>query len=161
MTAVSGGNDYTWSEKGIAWPGEAKKYASKPGYDASQITPPPNWAKRFPDGYNDSNLPNLKEDEHFQNWMRTAGLPTFTKLWGRNDDETLKQGSYQIVINMSASLLSILQWRLAVCTLALALVRSAGCAPAAFADADRRAPSLFSSPLQTSPCGRTRAPSRS
>ena len=95
-------SNYTWSEKNIAWPGEAKKYASKPGYDASQITPPPNWAKRFPDGYNDSNLPNLKEDEHFQNWMRTAGLPTFTKLWGRNDNDVLKKGRYQITANLSA-----------------------------------------------------------
>lgn len=58
---------------------------------------------RFPDGYtNDTLPPNLKEDEHFQNWMRTAGLPTFTKLWGRNDNDNLLAGRYQIVIDLSA-----------------------------------------------------------
>ncbi len=97
--------NYTWSETGIAWPGESKKYATKPNYDISQITPPPNWARRFPDGYTDSNPPpDLKSDEHFQNWMRTAGLPTFTKLWGRNDNMKLAKGRYQITVNMSAYL---------------------------------------------------------
>ncbi|KAH9946361.1 cell cycle control protein [Epithele typhae] len=98
--ATENSTTYLWSEKNIAWPGESKKYATKPGYDPSQITPPPNWIKRFP-SYNSSNLPNLKEDEHFQNWMRTAGLPTFTKLWGRNDDTTLQKAQWRIVINMN------------------------------------------------------------
>lgn len=62
--------------------------------------------KRFPDGYNETNPPpNLKEDLHFQNWMRTAGLPTFTKLYGRNDADTMVAGTYQIVIGLSASAL--------------------------------------------------------
>ncbi|GJE86820.1 cell cycle control protein [Phanerochaete sordida] len=96
-TAGNGATSYIWSEKGIAWPGEAKKYASTPGYDINDIAPPPNWRVRFP-AYNSSiPPPNLKEDEHFQNWMRTAGLPTFTKLWGRNDNDKLPQGRYQIV----------------------------------------------------------------
>ncbi|RPD65840.1 Lem3/Cdc50 [Lentinus tigrinus ALCF2SS1-7] len=94
--------NYTWSEKGIAWPGESKKYATKPDYDVSQITPPPNWARRFPGGYTDTNPPpDLKSDEHFQNWMRTAGLPTFTKLWGRNDNTKLAKGRYQITVNLN------------------------------------------------------------
>lgn len=102
LTTDSGTN-YTWSEKGIAWPGEAKKYTSKPDYELSQITPPPNWALRFPDGYTEQNPPpDLSADEHFQNWMRTAGLPTFTKLWGRNDDTKLLKGSYEITVNLSA-----------------------------------------------------------
>ena len=64
--------------------------------------PPPNWRVRFP-AYNSTfPPPNLKEDEHFQNWMRTAGLPTFTKLWGRNDNDVLKKGRYQITANLSA-----------------------------------------------------------
>ncbi|KAI8998902.1 transcription regulator [Trametes punicea] len=93
---------YNFSEKGIAWPGESKKYATAPGYDLSQITPPPNWALRFPQGYtNNTPPPNLKEDEHFQNWMRTAGLPTFTKLWGRNDNQKLLKGRYQITVNLN------------------------------------------------------------
>lgn len=105
LTAVqtdgSTNSDYSFSETGIAWPGEAKKYGSTPGYNLSDIVPPPNWQKRFPDGYNSSNVPNLHTDEHFQNWMRTAGLPTFTKLYGRNDDQPLLAGTYQLTIDMS------------------------------------------------------------
>ncbi|PIL23737.1 transporter [Ganoderma sinense ZZ0214-1] len=93
---------YTWSQDGIAWPGESKKYASAPNYQLSEIVPPPNWADRFPDGYTNSTPPpDLKADEHFQNWMRTAGLPTFTKLWGRNDSAKLPKGRYQIVVNLN------------------------------------------------------------
>lgn len=95
---------YLWSEKGIAWPGEANKYAVTPGYSIDEVAPPPNWLARFPNGYTNSTPPpNLKEDEHFQNWMRTAGLPTFTKLWGRNDNDNLAAGRYQIVANLSRS----------------------------------------------------------
>jgi hypothetical protein len=92
------------SETGIAWPGEAKKYTAQPDYNLSQIVPPPNWRARYPEGYTESNPPpNLKENEHFQNWMRTAGLPTFTKLYSRNDVDRLLKGRYQIVVSMSAS----------------------------------------------------------
>jgi len=94
--------EYTMSEKNIAWPGEAKKYVAQPDYQLSEIVPPPNWRARYPDGYTESNPPpNLKEDEHFQNWMRTAGLPTFTKLYSRNDSDKLSKGRYQIVVNMN------------------------------------------------------------
>lgn len=93
---------YTFSESGIAWPGEEKRYAESPNYALDQIIPPPNWAKRFPNNYTSDNPPpNLKTDEHFQNWMRTAGLPTFTKLYGRNDNDDLPKGRYQIIVNMS------------------------------------------------------------
>ncbi|KAK0240501.1 cell cycle control protein [Armillaria nabsnona] len=98
---------YEFSSNNIAWSGEAKKYATTPigsgGYSSlDDIVPPPNWMKRFPNGYNDTNLPpNLKEDLHFQNWMRTAGLPTFTKLYGRNDADTMVAGTYQIVIGLN------------------------------------------------------------
>ncbi|KAG8904710.1 hypothetical protein FRB99_001296 [Tulasnella sp. 403] len=91
---------YNFTAKGIAWPGEAKKYSSQPGYASlSEILPPPNWMARYPDNYTEQNPPpNLHEDEHFQNWMRTAGLPTFSKLYGRNDNETLEKGTYQVTI---------------------------------------------------------------
>ena len=100
---------YVFSSTGIAWPGEAKKYTASPigsgGYpNLSSIVPPPNWQLRFPDNYTDQNPPpNLKTDEHFQNWMRTAGLPTFTKLYGRNDNETMQKGTYQVIIGLSES----------------------------------------------------------
>jgi len=100
--AAGASTEYTMSEKNIAWPGEAKKYVATPNYDISEIVPPPNWRARYPENYTESNPPpNLKEDEHFQNWMRTAGLPTFTKLYSRNDADTLLKGRYQIVVSMN------------------------------------------------------------
>lgn len=94
---------YNFSETGIAWPGEAKKYTSKPDYDFSQIVPPPNWALMYPNNYSDSSPPpDLHANEHFQNWMRTAGLPTFSKLYGRNDADDLKSGQYSITVNLSS-----------------------------------------------------------
>ena len=109
LTLLNPSNDgpqsYNFADTGIAWPGEAKKYAEKPGYNLSDILPPPNWALRFPNGYTeDLPPPNLKADEHFQNWMRTAGLPTFTKLYGRNDKDQLVKGTYQLVVNLSTIL---------------------------------------------------------
>jgi len=103
LTLLGPSTNYTMSETGIAWPGEAKKYASRPGYsNLSMIVPPPNWAKQFPNGYtNATPPPDLHTNEHFQNWMRTAGLPTFTKLYSRNDTETLIKGRYQIVVGMN------------------------------------------------------------
>ncbi|KZT03567.1 cell cycle control protein [Laetiporus sulphureus 93-53] len=93
---------YNFSSSGIAWPGEAKKYATSPAYNISEIVPPPNWHDTYPDGYTEDNPPpDLKTNEHFQNWMRTAGLPTFTKLYGRNDDTTLVKGRYQITVNLN------------------------------------------------------------
>ena len=93
---------YTFSEKGIAWPGEKKKYSATTQYTLSDIVPPPNWALRYPNGYTESNFPDLTQDEHFQNWMRTAGLPTFSKLYGRNDNDDLKAGTYTLDVYMSA-----------------------------------------------------------
>ncbi|KAK2467093.1 hypothetical protein APHAL10511_001351 [Amanita phalloides] len=98
---------YTFSSIGIAWPGEAKKYVSSPitptgGYSSlSDIVPPPNWAKRYPNYTEDNPPPDLRRDEHFQNWMRTAGLPTFTKLWGRNDTTAMAKGTYRIIIGLN------------------------------------------------------------
>lgn len=94
---------YNMTSKGIAWPGEAKKY-TKTNYQVGQAVPPPNWALRYPDGYTADGptaIPDLSVDEHFQVWMRTAGLPTFRKLYYRNDDETMAAGEYQLDIYMS------------------------------------------------------------
>ena len=99
----SSNSTYGFTDKGIAWPSESKKYTNSPGYsNLSEIVPPPNWAHRYPDGYTKDNLPQLANDEHFQNWMRTAGLPTFTKLYFRNDHDTMAAGDYEISVFMSA-----------------------------------------------------------
>ncbi|KIY67973.1 Lem3/Cdc50 [Cylindrobasidium torrendii FP15055 ss-10] len=103
---------YNFTDKGISWPGEAKKYVTTPINDdlyksVDDIYPPPNWDLLYPNGYTTDNPPpDLKSNEHFQNWMRTAGLPTFTKLYGRNDQDTMKKGTYQIVINLNFPVLS-------------------------------------------------------
>jgi hypothetical protein len=103
---------YEFSSEGIAWPGEASKYVASPlkadlnkkgfGYDSyDDIVPPPNWALRYP-SYNSSNPPpDLSKDQHFQNWMRTAGLPVFTKLHGRNDKDNMLKGDYEIIIGLN------------------------------------------------------------
>ncbi|EGN96138.1 hypothetical protein SERLA73DRAFT_185713 [Serpula lacrymans var. lacrymans S7.3] len=93
---------FNFTDNGIAWPGEAKKYAAAPGYPLDQIVPPPNWMALYPNNYtNSSPPPDLSTDYHFQNWMRTAGLPTFTKLYGRNDTSVLAAGRYEVVAYMN------------------------------------------------------------
>jgi hypothetical protein len=52
-------------------------------------------------GYNQTNFPNLKEWEDFQVWMRTAGLPTFRKLYGANRGSFLPKGTWQVNIKQS------------------------------------------------------------
>ncbi|KAG1836659.1 ligand-effect modulator 3 family [Suillus subalutaceus] len=103
MGDSSGNSNYTFTSSGIAWPGEAKKYSATSGYtnNLDEVVPPPNWALRFPSYPNASSIPNLQADEHFQNWMRTSGLPTFSKLYGRNDTGTLLAGQYQVLVYMN------------------------------------------------------------
>lgn len=100
----SGGSDagqpYALSEKNIAWSGEAKHYTNSPPGQPSDYLPPPNWAARYPDGQY-TEFPALADDEHFHVWMRTAALPTFSKLWARNDDDVMQSGTYEMTINMS------------------------------------------------------------
>jgi len=43
----------------------------------------------------------LNTNENFQNWMRTAGLPTFSKLYGRNDGDVMKAGTYELDVYMN------------------------------------------------------------
>lgn len=90
------------SEKGIAWPGEGEKYQNT-HYTADQVAVPPFWIESYPGGYTNSGLPDIGNNEHFWVWMRTAGLPTFRKLWQRNDDEDMQEGTYSMQIFMSAS----------------------------------------------------------
>jgi len=102
----SDGKTYPLTEKGIAWPSDAHKYGSKEDFlklypDLSVISPPPHWKTNFPefkDGYTKENFPDLKNWEHFQVWMRTAGLPNFRKLYSKNTETNLQPGVYTINI---------------------------------------------------------------
>ncbi|KAK2755655.1 hypothetical protein FQN54_005804 [Arachnomyces sp. PD_36] len=89
---------YSMTNKGIAW--ETDKELYKPTkYKPDEIWPPPNWEVRYPNGYTEDNPPpNLQDDEEFQVWMRTAGLPTFSKLARRNDVDPMLSGTYKIEI---------------------------------------------------------------
>lgn len=91
------------TDQGITWPGEGRKYQMT-RYEYGQAVPPPNWQDRFPGGYTPENpYPDLSADEHFQVWMRTAGLPTFRKLYYRNDNDNMAPGRYSIDVFMSKS----------------------------------------------------------
>jgi len=89
---------YDMTDNGITWPGESRKYQNT-RYQLGQAVPPPFWLERYPNGYTAENpFPDLSQDEHFQVWMRTAGLPTFRKLYFRNDAQPMQAGRYQIDI---------------------------------------------------------------
>jgi hypothetical protein len=82
----------------IAWNSDKDLYGESE-YTVDQVLPPPNWAKRYPENYTDEYpLPDLKHWEGFQVWMRTAGLPTFSKLYQRNNDEDMVAGEYEVII---------------------------------------------------------------
>lgn len=114
LVKVTSGNNnetstetYPLTEKDIAWPSDADKYGTRNdflkfyGNDLSNVIPPPNWSISFPEyknGYNATNFPDLKNWEHFQVWMRTAGLPNFRKLYSKNTETDLKPGIYNIDI---------------------------------------------------------------
>ncbi|KAF5602962.1 cell division CDC50 [Fusarium subglutinans] len=84
---------------GISWDSDKDLYG-KTSYNYTDIIPPPNWHDRYPNGYTeDTPPPNLKEWEAFQVWMRTAGLPTFSKLYQRNNTQAMWSGTYDLVID--------------------------------------------------------------
>lgn len=96
--------NFQLSNKDTAWSHDKNRY--KPTkYDINDIIPPPNWIKMFPQGYNETNLPNLKEWPEFQVWMRTAALPSFYKLVLKsstsNNDNTLHKGNYSMEIGLN------------------------------------------------------------
>ncbi|KAK2739034.1 hypothetical protein FQN57_006716 [Myotisia sp. PD_48] len=98
MRIGSKNTTYPMFNQGISWGSDRNLY--KPTkYNYSQVSPPPNWADRYPDGYTEEHPPpNIQVWEEFQVWMRTAGLPTFSKLARRNDNMTMSKGIYQIDI---------------------------------------------------------------
>lgn len=102
QVSSSGGqspHDYKMTNQGIAWSSDLRLYG-KTAYKNSDVLPPPNWHSRYPDGYTDENpIPDLSKYEEFAVWMRTAGLPTFSKLALRNDHDVMPAGTYQIAID--------------------------------------------------------------
>jgi LEM3 (ligand-effect modulator 3) family / CDC50 family len=97
---------YEMTSQGIAWSTDQNRF-KKTQYNYTQVVPPPNWYKQYPDGYTESNpIPDISQDEDLQNWMRTAGLPTFAKLKLRNDTGVMTSGTYQVDIDYNFPVLS-------------------------------------------------------
>ncbi|CCK67808.1 Lem3p KNAG_0A01190 [Huiozyma naganishii CBS 8797] len=91
--------NFPLTNKNINWHSDRSRF-KKTDYHYQNITPPPYWMKRYPDGYNETNVPNIQEWEEFQNWMRPAAFHKNTKLIRRNDNDTLEAGEYQIDIGL-------------------------------------------------------------
>ena len=95
---------YEMTTDDIAWSSDTSSLYAPTQYNHSQVTPPPNWFLRYQDGYTSNDMiPNLQEDLPFQVWMRTAGLPDFSKLALRNDKDSMQCSSYQVDIVNSMS----------------------------------------------------------
>lgn len=100
---LEGGNgtaNYTLTNKDISWRTDRHRF-KKTSYNASQIVPPPNWQKKFPNGYTDTNIPDIGQWEELQVWMRTASLPNFYKLALKNETTELPNGTYTIGIGLN------------------------------------------------------------
>lgn len=93
---------YDMTNKGIAWESD-KALIQKSQYNQWQVVPPPNW-KDY--DYEKQGIPDLHENEEFMVWMRTAGLPSFSKLSRRNDTAAMQPGRYQLSINYGITPLS-------------------------------------------------------
>lgn len=91
---------YNMTDEGIAWSTDKDRF-KKTQYDPSAVVPPPNWVKMFPDGYTEENMPDISNWESLQNWMRTAGLPAFSKLARRNDNDPLTAGTYAMSVGLN------------------------------------------------------------
>jgi hypothetical protein len=100
----SGSNQtYAMSTDDIAWSSDTARFGQTT-YTNDQVEPPPNWVLQYPNGYTDDRpIPDLSTFYALQVWMRTAGLPTFSKLARRNGNQTLKAGTYQMDIAMSTT----------------------------------------------------------
>jgi len=96
---------YNMTSEGTSWSHEGDLYG-KTAYKPNEVVPPPNWQEQYPeDGYDSlQELPNLHTWEQFQVWMRTAGLPTFSKLAKRNDNDVMRAGTYRLKIYDSMTL---------------------------------------------------------
>ena len=85
------------SNSGIAWNSDKDLYGATK-YKWADVAVPPNWREKYGDQYTDDWHPEIEKDEALHVWMRLAGLPTFSKLAQRNDDDTMASGTYQLNI---------------------------------------------------------------
>lgn len=92
--------EYDMKNTSIAWSSDKDLYKklSLEDYPYGSVVPPIYWREKYP-VYNETfPYPDPHTDESFQVWMRTAGLPTFSKLARRNDTVHMEAGRYQVDI---------------------------------------------------------------
>ncbi len=91
---------YPMTSEGIAWDSDKALYKKTEITDYDTIVPPKYWQVRYPDGRYSAEHPppDIGSDEHFMVWMRTAGLPDFSKLYARNDSSPMITGTYSLEI---------------------------------------------------------------
>lgn len=97
---ANGNITYNMTTKNIAWDSDKDLYKNidTETYPYGSVVPPPFWREKYPE-YNETfPYPDLHNDEAFQVWMRTAGLPTFSKLSQRNDTTAMEIGRYEVEI---------------------------------------------------------------
>ncbi|KAG0669959.1 aminophospholipid translocase regulatory protein [Maudiozyma exigua] len=92
--------NFELTNKHISWSIDRHRYKMTK-YNASEIVPPPNWSKKYPNGYTDDNIPNIHDWEEFQVWMRTAPFPKFYKLALKNETSHLPSGKYTMNIGLN------------------------------------------------------------
>lgn len=90
---------YNMTNKGIAWQSD-KDLIKQTKYKSGEVLPPPNWGWAVKDG-NYTELHEIHENEEFLVWMRTAGLPSFSKLSRRQDTKPMPEGQYSLTITDS------------------------------------------------------------
>ncbi|KAF6826754.1 LEM3 family/CDC50 family protein [Colletotrichum musicola] len=88
---------YEMTDRNVAWASDSSLYG-KTKYAPSDVLPPPNWRVQYPNYTEENPPPDLETWPAFQVWMRTAGLPTFSKLYQRNDTQPMKEGTYEVNI---------------------------------------------------------------
>lgn len=92
---------FEMSKDGVAWSTDKNRF-KKTEYNNSDVVPPPNWSRRYPNGYTDDDpIPDISKWPEFQNWMRAAGLPVFSKLVLRQDHRPLEPGTYSVDIGLN------------------------------------------------------------
>ncbi|CAI1882951.1 hypothetical protein SEUBUCD646_0C01610 [Saccharomyces eubayanus] len=100
LSGVNNTGDFGLTNKDISWSIDRHRFKTTK-YNVSDIVPPPNWMKKYPDGYTDDNIPDIHTWEEFQVWMRTAAFPKFYKLALKNESTTLPNGTYQMNIELN------------------------------------------------------------
>ncbi|KAI0134216.1 lem3 cdc50 family protein [Xylariales sp. AK1849] len=91
---------YNMTTDNVAWSSDTVLYGNlSSDTPLTDVRPPPNWQKQYPNGQYTAEVPPPDlQDPHFMVWMRTAGLPSFSKLYMRNDTTAMRTGTYSIDI---------------------------------------------------------------